>query len=332
MKNKTISLFVVLTMQSAIFAQSLDNEQNNTDSDFIESVKMNFKKLEKNLINSDNNLSQDKIIKLNNDGLTDKTLDSINNIEKEAITKAEAIKLKTITEAEANKANIIAKALKDRTLAEAEAIKITTITKAKAIAIVEHKHAKLKEEKTISDAITKNNTARANAELVFQNETKKIKDRMNTILGIKVEEKNTDKLITGIKVIMPNQTNFTMTKTLSAKENISKLFDIEKISFKIGQHNLTQESINTVHKLARILNEYPEVSIEIAGHTDSDGSQKTNKKISQSRVNTIKEILTSDGIDAKRLIAKGYGESKPLVPNTSRKNKARNRRIEINII
>ncbi len=80
------------------------------------------------------------------------------------------------------------------------------------------------------------------------------------------------------------------------------------------------------------MREYTTIRIEIAGHTDSDGSEAYNLKLSQSRVDTVKKELISKHIEASRLVAKGYGETKPLVPNTTRANKARNRRVEINIL
>jgi len=333
MKNKTISILLVLATHTTLFAQNMDKKQNIEDNDFIKSIKINLKKLEKNIHSIDDNASQYKTIKLNNDGLTNKILYAISEIERKAITKAEAKKIKIIAEAEANKANIIAKALKDRMLAEAEAVKATTIAKAKAIAEIERKRAKMKEKENISYAVDKFNKARETAELTYKNETKKIQDKLNEALGLKEENNNTTKEAANAQEAnITDKTKFVVDKTLGARENIFKLFNFEKISFKTGQHKLTENSILIVNKLAKILNFYPNISIEIAGHTDAEGSQKSNQKLSQARVDTIKKLLISKGINAKRLKAKGYGESKPLVPNTSKKNKEKNRRIEINII
>ena len=84
--------------------------------------------------------------------------------------------------------------------------------------------------------------------------------------------------------------------------------------------------------MAHILKQYPNIKIEIAGHTDSDGSESFNQKLSQSRVETVKGRLISRGVNANRLTAKGYGETKPLVPNTTDENKQKNRRVEIIIL
>jgi outer membrane protein OmpA-like peptidoglycan-associated protein len=117
-----------------------------------------------------------------------------------------------------------------------------------------------------------------------------------------------------------------------AKENIRKLLKVENIEFNTAKSTLTDRGQNTVNKLASILKRYPDVRIEIAGHTDSDGKEEFNQKLSQSRVNTVKNALVSQGIVFDRLLAKGYGESKPLVPNSTDENKQKNRRVEINII
>ncbi len=117
-----------------------------------------------------------------------------------------------------------------------------------------------------------------------------------------------------------------------AKVNIRRLLKVENIEFNIAKSTLTNLGKSTVDKLAGILKKYPEIKVEIAGYTDSDGDAVFNQKLSQARVETVKRELIAQGIQSKRLTAKGYGESNPLVPNTTNKNKQRNRRVEINII
>jgi len=117
-----------------------------------------------------------------------------------------------------------------------------------------------------------------------------------------------------------------------AKEKIIQLLQIENIEFETGKGVLTIKGKATVDKLAKILNQYPHIRVEIAGHTDSDGSASFNQKLSQSRVETVKAELIKKDVDGSRLTAKGYGETKPLVPNTTDENKQKNRRVEINIL
>lgn len=117
----------------------------------------------------------------------------------------------------------------------------------------------------------------------------------------------------------------------AAKKQIIELLKIENVEFEVAKGDLTEKGEATVDKLAQILAQYPNITVEIAGHTDSDGSAEFNQKLSQSRVDTVKARLVSKGVDADRLSAKGYGEAQPLVPNTSDENKQKNRRVEINI-
>ena len=121
------------------------------------------------------------------------------------------------------------------------------------------------------------------------------------------------------------------TQIKKAKRNVGTLLSAENIEFQVAKGSLTSKGQSTVKKLSNILKQYPNINIEIAGHTDSDGSDIFNKKLSQSRVNTVKSTLISNGVSEGRLTAKGYGESQPLVPNTSNANKQKNRRVEINI-
>lgn len=117
-----------------------------------------------------------------------------------------------------------------------------------------------------------------------------------------------------------------------AKKSIAKVLTIENIEFDVAKGTLTPKGHQTVNKLANILKQYPHIRVEIAGHTDSDGDAAFNLNLSQARVDSVKKALVDQGIDPSRLDAKGYGESKPLAPNTTAENKQKNRRVEFNII
>ena len=114
--------------------------------------------------------------------------------------------------------------------------------------------------------------------------------------------------------------------------DIAKVLSERNIEFETDSAKLTLVGKSIVYKVAEVLKKYPHLKIEIAGYTDSDGDDKYNLKLSQKRVDAVKAMLVELGIDAKRLKAVGYGESKPLVPNNSPQNKAKNRRVEFNII
>jgi outer membrane protein OmpA-like peptidoglycan-associated protein len=71
------------------------------------------------------------------------------------------------------------------------------------------------------------------------------------------------------------------------------------------------------------------VNIEVAGHTDSRGSDAYNIKLSQRRAEAVRDYLISKGIAADRLSAKGYGESQPVADNATDEGRFKNRRVEL---
>lgn len=100
------------------------------------------------------------------------------------------------------------------------------------------------------------------------------------------------------------------------------------INFDYNKSTIKPESMGTLNMIVQIMKENPELKFEIGGHSDSDGEDTYNLKLSQQRAEAVRSQLVSMGIDAGRLTAKGYGESKPVAPNTTPEGKANNRRVE----
>jgi OmpA-OmpF porin, OOP family len=100
------------------------------------------------------------------------------------------------------------------------------------------------------------------------------------------------------------------------------------IRFRRASDDLERASFPTLNQLAQIVNTCPEVRIEIEGHTDAEGTPTRNKRLSQRRAQSVAEYLTRAGVPAERLTAVGYGETRPVAPNDTIENRARNRRIE----
>ena len=100
------------------------------------------------------------------------------------------------------------------------------------------------------------------------------------------------------------------------------------IQFDVNKATLKPESMGTINEFVKMMKGNADLKFEIGGHTDSDGTTDLNNKLSQSRADAVKTQLTSMGIDASRLTAKGYGSSKSIAENNSAENKARNRRVE----
>ncbi|GAA0872614.1 OmpA family protein [Gangjinia marincola] len=104
------------------------------------------------------------------------------------------------------------------------------------------------------------------------------------------------------------------------------------ILFDTGKSTIKAESQQVIDDIIEILKEYPSAKFSVDGHTDSVGSEKNNQRLSQERALSVKNALVSGGIDEFRLSAEGFGESKPIAPNNTRKGRAQNRRVEINLV
>lgn len=84
-----------------------------------------------------------------------------------------------------------------------------------------------------------------------------------------------------------------------------------------------------LNETKKIFDEYPTMKVQIDGHADATGSDAYNQKLSERRANAVKQYLVNTvGIEAGRLTAVGFGESKPAYPNDTKENRAKNRRVE----
>ncbi len=104
------------------------------------------------------------------------------------------------------------------------------------------------------------------------------------------------------------------------------------IYFRSGSARLDNKSVPLLENLYDIVRRCPDLRIEVSGHTDADGSETTNQRLSEARARAVTNYLTNKGIEASRIVTVGYGEARPVVPNTSPENMRRNRRIEFSII
>ena len=112
----------------------------------------------------------------------------------------------------------------------------------------------------------------------------------------------------------------------------NQIFTLNNLLFERSKPNLLEDSYPALEKLIGILIENPKLKIELAGHTDGLGSQKTKQTLSYRRVEKIKDYLIEFGIDRKRIETVGYGGSKPIAPNDNEENRAKNRRVEIKVL
>lgn len=101
--------------------------------------------------------------------------------------------------------------------------------------------------------------------------------------------------------------------------------------FETGSSVLKPEAETEVVQLGKILAQYPEDRIKVEGHTDSIGRIQDNEELSKKRANSVKNVLSSQGVKDNQIFVVGYGESKPIASNKTVEGRATNRRVELHI-
>ncbi len=139
-----------------------------------------------------------------------------------------------------------------------------------------------------------------------------------------------NKVINNLKIVS-SPSKVKKTETIKKLEKTLTDFSAENIEFETGSSVIRRKSYTVLDKLTELLKKYPDVKIEIAGHTDSKGNPKFNLDLSQRRAEAVKKYLTEHGIAADRLSAKGYGSSKPIADNKTPEGRKKNRRVEFKI-
>jgi len=101
------------------------------------------------------------------------------------------------------------------------------------------------------------------------------------------------------------------------------------VTFETGRSALKPDSYTILDIVAASLVANPDIKIEIAGHTDNTGSLATNTRLSQARAESVRAYLARKGVAPERMVAKGYGPTQPVAPNTTPDGRAQNRRVEL---
>ena len=107
---------------------------------------------------------------------------------------------------------------------------------------------------------------------------------------------------------------------------------IKGIYFDVDKDTIKPNSKKVLDQAVSVLKEHPGTRWNIQGHTDSDGSRDHNVDLSQRRAEAVRKYLVDAGIDANRLVPKGFGPDEPIDTNATRAGKAKNRRIEFRLI
>ena len=157
--------------------------------------------------------------------------------------------------------------------------------------------------------------------------------------GIKVDEtgcpadSDDDGVIDEIDRCPTTPGNGTVNGCPEVREEVKKRlnFATRGIYFETGRATLKSNSYAMLNEIISILEEYTDYSLRIGGYTDSQGSEATNLKLSQARVDAVKSYLIRNSVNEARIEATGYGEAKPIATNATATGRAQNRRVELEL-
>ena len=127
-------------------------------------------------------------------------------------------------------------------------------------------------------------------------------------------------------------TTFNVTIRLDKLE-LNKTFVLENIYYDLNKYNIRPDAAIELDKLVQILKDNPTMNIELSSHTDARATDAYNMTLSQNRAESAVTYLNSKGIDADRMVARGYGERELIIPNAKTEDEhQRNRRTEFTIL
>lgn len=103
------------------------------------------------------------------------------------------------------------------------------------------------------------------------------------------------------------------------------------LTFAAGSAEIDARFFEVLNSVARSLSEFDLTLVDVYGHSDSSGTVLANLKLSESRAESVALFLIEEGVDPKRVLVRGMGESQPIAPNTTPEDRAQNRRVEIRV-
>ncbi|MCC7382427.1 MAG: OmpA family protein [Deltaproteobacteria bacterium] len=114
--------------------------------------------------------------------------------------------------------------------------------------------------------------------------------------------------------------------------DLGKIEIKQKVFFDTAKWTIKSVSFRLLNEVAEVLKSNPSMEVLVEGHTDSQGSDASNMKLSQNRAASVREYLIGQGVDAQRLTSIGFGETKPIDENKTAAGRERNRRVEFTIV
>ena len=109
-------------------------------------------------------------------------------------------------------------------------------------------------------------------------------------------------------------------------------YNFDRVFFETGKATLTPESLSQLRNVVTLMRAYPTAHVKIGGYTDSTGTYKVNKMLSEARARTAWASLVEMGISPTRIDARGYGPRYSIAPNTSEEGRAMNRRLSVKVL
>src|SRR5690606_15884642 len=107
---------------------------------------------------------------------------------------------------------------------------------------------------------------------------------------------------------------------------------IEGIKFEYDSAKVRKSSSPKLDKAIEVLQRFPDVRLEVVGHSDDKGTREYNLDLSKRRAEAVVDYIVAGGIDRSRLRSRGAGPDEPMVPNDSNANRAKNRRTEFRVL
>jgi outer membrane protein OmpA-like peptidoglycan-associated protein len=117
----------------------------------------------------------------------------------------------------------------------------------------------------------------------------------------------------------------------SRQVNDTTWFDFDRLNFATGSATILPESEEQLNNIAAVLKAYPKVNVKVGGYTDNTGDAAANRTLSAQRAAAVRQALIARGIDAKRMVAEGYGSGHPVGDNATEEGRAMNRRIALRV-
>jgi|GEM_PF-3218035 len=120
-------------------------------------------------------------------------------------------------------------------------------------------------------------------------------------------------------------------RVATLRARIQTLLATTRIQFQLNTADLTAESLEVLGQIAQLLNEAPDIQVEVQGHTDNTGSIALNRALSQLRAESVQQYLIGRGVAGARLTAVGYGPARPIATNFTYEGRVTNRRVEFSL-